>query len=153
MSVVGVDVDGTLLRHDGEIDYSDPEVVREVCKPDEEVCRTIRTLGDLHQVLVITGRVHAILHDLTITQLEDAGLETTWDALHMQNRWEGYEAMTEWKAEILEEPSMGNQVDVYIGDTRWDQRAARMAGTRYVDVDALREATDHQVRQLARFLS
>lgn len=153
MAIVATDFDGTVVRHSGEIDYEDPETVRRVCEPCPVVTEVLQTLGDLHQVLVLTGRVHRHLHDVTIDQLEEAGLETTWDALHMQTAWRGFDAMTEWKAEVLEEPSLDNRVSVYIGDTEWDQRAARMAGTRYIDAEALREASDHQIRQLARFLS
>jgi len=157
--ILAFDLDGTLLEvdyDDPEAFYSDPHKVKHGAQPHPDV-----PIGRLenHTVLIVTGRCNPPLHDTTVLQLREAGLERTWDRLYMQSSWNGYEAMADWKAEILEatqgHDETGEDVpaDLYVGDHEADEQAANQAGVPFLHADEFHDLSPYKWTEVLLKLS
>jgi phosphoglycolate phosphatase-like HAD superfamily hydrolase len=132
MNTIAFDVDGTLCDVERPIDYDDPESVRQrtTLRPwTAELVRALEVREDV-KLGIVTGRTQRI-RPVTRDQIQFAGIRPSY-ILH-QPEWNGYTAMTEWKAEALE----FTRADVYVGDHEADRQAAIEAGIPFVDVHGL----------------
>lgn len=131
LSVGAFDIDGTILHHTGNPDYLDAESLAKA-KSDYPVCKRIATLIEAGvEIHFITGRSHAV-RVLTIQQLRNEvhpGIRS--DQVHTQGKFEGYDQMAHFKANVLK----SIKAEWYVGDHEADKKAAMMAGVVFQDAE------------------
>jgi hypothetical protein len=137
LGVGAVDIDGTLMEHDGKPDYLDP-LSLEKAKAHWPTCVRIRTLIEAgFDVHFITGRTGAV-RDVTLRQIRTfVHPSISPSRLHMNGRFTGYDDLAAWKAKKLQE--IGSEW--YVGDHEADKVAATMAGVPFQFAQAYQDAS------------
>lgn len=123
--MIAFDLDGTLFEsHLAPEEWDDPVRVRAgTAAMMERLCLLPR-----RGATFITGRTEAV-RLTTEAQLREAGLESF--TLVMQAKWDGYDALTRYKARWF--LTLG--VAAYVGDSESDRTAARTANARFYEWD------------------
>lgn len=129
------DIDGTLLDHVGEVNYSDPRSVKAGCIQDRRAAHRVRYLIEQgHELHVISGR-GKILRRVTLDQMRQIHPDLAKPSrVHLQDHFTDYGAMRYWKRDVLRNV----EAELYVGDHPIDELAAEDAGVPFLHADPFR---------------
>lgn len=123
-NVIGLDLDGTLLKPRRGINYGDPNQLSGLLPEEDVVSQALRASASGWDLIVITGRTAKVrcVTDHHVSRLLGDDVPVV-----MQDDWNGVQAMVQYKAQAL----VDTGARLYVGDSRFDEQAAARAGCLY----------------------
>lgn len=131
---VAFDLDGCIFYPIVE-DFHDARHVQTFSVPDNGIVDRMKLMESLGATIyVVTGRSES-LRFATLDALQRAGIDIPSRRILMQPKWAGMDALIEYKAQAL----LQLGAVLYVGDQQGDEKAAVMAGCRFLYTHQFRD--------------